>query len=93
MLDEWNAIYIKSDGTKVQLTWNELYVLEYMIDHKNRVTTIKELTEAVHGKDSYYTVRKQGITSYIKRIREKLKGEIAIINNPTIGYKIKYIGE
>ena len=93
MLDEWNAIYVKSDGEKVKLTWNELYVLEYMIDHKNRVTTRKELTEAVYGKDSYYTARRQGIPSYIKRIRAKLKGEIAIINNPSIGYKIKYIGE
>ena len=92
MLDEWNGIYVKNNGEKVRLTWNELYILEYMIEHKNRPSTTKELTEAVYGKGTYFKKHK-GINSYISRIREKLKGEIEITNRVTIGFQIKYIGE
>lgn len=92
MLDEWNGIYIKSNGEKIKLTWNELYVLEYMIMHKNRSTTLKQLTEAVYGKGNFDEYRRC-IGTYISRLRTKLAGEIEITNNIKIGYKIKYIGE
>ena len=92
MLDEWNAVYVKCSGEKVKLTWNELYVLEYLIDHKDRVATRKELTEAVYGKGSYYRCH-NFINQFISRLRKKLDGDIEIINKATLGYCIKYIGD
>lgn len=92
MLDEWNGIYIRSDGRKVKLSYNESYLLEYLINHKNRIVTGKELTEAVYGKETYHKKSKQ-IGIFVKRLRHKLAGEIEIIHKYTIGYQIKYIGE
>ncbi len=92
MLDEWNAIYVKSNGEKIKLTWNELYVLEYLIDHKDRTSSRKELVEAVYGKNTYYE-KSNFINQFIRRLRLKLAGDIKIINKPTIGYIIEYIGD
>lgn len=64
---------VTCEGERVHLTPHELAMVMFLVRHRGRLVTKKELLRAVWGEN--YTKENNHLRVYIKQIREKLEVE------------------
>ena len=82
-LDKENLI-ININETKVHIAQKESEVLEYLIQNKNKIVSIDELSTNVWAYEESPTA--STIRTYIKNLR-KIVGDESIINIRGVGYR------
>jgi DNA-binding response OmpR family regulator len=72
---DFSAMVFANDGIPVTLTANEIKLLQYFIEHPERVITREELLNDVWGYTSYPTTRT--VDNQVMKLRQKLEPDPA----------------
>lgn len=86
MHDEDNYRYIGSNRI-IDLTIKENKILGLLIQRKGNIVTHEELCMLIYG--DFDCCYQNCLSHLIFRLRQKLKGEVKIINKPYKGYTIE----
>lgn len=89
MLDTYSQRFIYKNKF-IHLTAIETDILEYLIDHRQRLANINEICRYVYGEPDIKYIR--NLRVYIFRLQHKFKGILLITSRINIGYTIDYIG-
>jgi two-component system, OmpR family, KDP operon response regulator KdpE len=92
---DFDTRQVLSRGRRVRLTPKEFELLRYLVSHANKVTTHRELLQAVWGPD--YGDQVDYLRVFVNQLRKKIESDPSnpriLLTEPWVGYRLQVDAE